>query len=115
MKRLLLFLAILSVLFAMYFVLSFLFFPSWLEQSVWQSRLTILVLSGGLALIGEEILSRVFSLLFEDKELNEKLLFIVVHPKTWTDILNKINCSRGVPNVEETQFQCRVRSPVALT
>ena len=29
----------------------------------------------------------------------------VVHPKTWTDGLNKINCSRGVPNVEETKFQ----------
>lgn len=33
----------------------------------------------------------------------------VVHPKTWTDGLNKINCPRGVPNVEETKFQRRVQ------
>jgi len=29
----------------------------------------------------------------------------VVHPKTWTERLNKINCpTRGVPNAKETKF-----------
>ena len=37
-------------------------------------------------------------------------LILVVHPKTWTDCLNKINCSRGVPNVKKTELQCRVQS-----
>jgi hypothetical protein len=32
----------------------------------------------------------------------------VVHPKTWTEGLNKVNCRRRSANAYETEFQCRI-------
>jgi hypothetical protein len=52
------------------------------------------------------------SLLQDDNEvqaMRELRGRLVVHPKTWTEGLNKVNCRRRSANAYETEFQCRVQ------
>lgn len=89
MKRWGLFLVIFVVLFVLTFVSSLLFFSTWINQPEWSTTLTRNILVTGLILILEGIISWILSFLFEDKDLKERIYFLVGNK--YRDISTKLD------------------------
>jgi hypothetical protein len=76
MKRWLFFFALLAAMFVVSFALSIWLFPSWLYQPAWFLKLSFAIGIAGIAVIGSALLQQILSFLFEDKDYQERLLFI---------------------------------------
>lgn len=89
MRRIVAFLLIMLVLGTVAFFITIWIYPTWLTQSGGCLALLIIILVTGLGLIASGIVSWAVSFLFEDKELKERLLFIV--GSKYKDISKKLN------------------------